>query len=401
MRYFLKNQTVHHSLLIVLSSSSFFSGITIAPAATASPSLSQIVPTVPSSGQPSSNGQTPFSEQNGRINRQNGQMPFAPTPSPTSPASPNTHKLGPGDRLNLNFFNVPDYSKDYQVLSDGTLNLPLVGIVSVQGMTVQEATTELSRRYAEYLRRPVITLNLLETRPIRIAIAGQVNRPGSYSLAQTPAATPDSPQPATDNKRPTVTSVLQLAGGITQSANIREVQVRRPQRSGEESVIDVDLWELLRTGDLTQDVVLQDGDTVVVPMATALNPAEASALATASFAPTQMTVNVVGEVGSPGAVAVAPNTPLNQALLAAGGFNNRAAKGQVELVRLNPDGTASRREIEVDFAQNVDETTNPPLRNNDTIIVSRSGLARTSDTAGAVVGPVGGILGVLRFIFGF
>jgi polysaccharide export outer membrane protein len=156
----------------------------------------------------------------------------------------------------------------------------------------------------------------------------------------------------------------------------------------------------LRTGDLSQDVILQDGDTITIPTATALDPGEANQLASASFSPNTIVVNVVGEVTRPGAIPVPPNTPLNQAVLAAGGFDNRRArKRSVELVRLNPNGTVERRDITVDLAQGINDQSNPTLRNNDVVLVRRSTLANVTDTLGTILSPASAIFDLLR-VFG-
>lgn len=323
-------------------------------------------------------------------------LPSSPTtPVQTAPGDSNQlpsqdYTLGAGDRLQLDIFEVPEYSGEYQVLSDGTLSLPRIGVVPVRGLTIDQASAEISNRYAVYVRRPFVTITLLEAGAINIAIAGQVQRPGTYVVSEEEIA-----------GIPTVTQVIKLAGGITQDANVREVLVRRPapRLGGSSQELEVDLWELLRTGDLSQDLVVRDGDTIVIPTATALSPAEATEIASASFSPDTITVNVVGEVAQPGAIAVPPNTPLNQAILAAGGFNTRASEGEVELVRLNPNGTVSREAIEVDLAQAADPEENPPLRSNDTVIVERSGLASFSDAAGFLLSPIRGIVSILEAIF--
>ncbi len=414
--------------------------------------------------------------------------------------------LGPGDRLRIDIFNVQEYSGEYQVLVDGTLNLPLVGTVSVQGMTLSQASAELSNRYVKYLRRPIITLSILATRPVKLAIAGEVNRPGTYIGGATPMGGGDVPTvtrliqqaggltqaanirevqvrrvramntavdqvivlnlrdlvqegnirqdiilrdgdsvfvptvdkvdiaearqltsvsfrgveslpikvavigevsrpgPYTlqaDEKTPvtSVTSAIAAANGINQVADIRRIQVRRPTHEGVEQVIDVNLWALLVEGDLKQDIPLQDGDTVIIPTARALTPDEIATLASASIAPAEITVNVVGEVVSPGGIKLRPNTPLNQAVLAAGGFNNRAQSGSVDLIRVNPDGTVTRRNIGVDFARGISEENNPPLRNNDVVVVSKSTIADVSDVLNLFLTPVTSGFGVLR-LFG-
>jgi polysaccharide export outer membrane protein len=139
----------------------------------------------------------------------------------------------------------------------------------------------------------------------------------------------------------------------------------------------------------------------VVTQVAALNPAEASALASTSFSPDSIKINVVGEVAQPGTFELPPNTPLNQAILAAGGFNNRARRASVNLVRLNEDGSVSREEIPIDFTQGIADGKNPSLRNNDVVVVRRSGLAATSDTLGQVLAPIGNAFSILQFPFNF
>lgn len=446
----------------------------------------------------------------------------APTTSPAAPPQneiqpEDDYLLGAGDRIRIDFFNVTEYSGEYQVLPNGTVNLPQVGGVSVQGKTLKQASDAIALKYEPYLTRPIITISLLAARPITIAIAGEVNRPGSYTVPA--AATADStgvptvtriiklaggttqvanirqiqirrlqpgnvrsderinvdlsqlveagdilqdirlrdgdsivipslttvdldeaqrlattsfssasnrplriavvgevnrpgpytltekPEAPTDTTNdtvagvqvPTVTQAIQTAGGITQSADIRNIEVRRMTRTGPDQQIKIDFWQLLQAGDLRQDLPLQDGDTIVIPTATTLAASEATKLAAASFAPNKITVNVVGEVTRPGPVEVPPNTPLNQALLAAGGFNNRAKKSSVTFIRLNPNGTVSQRKVSVDFAQGINED-NPALRNNDTIVVGKSTLAGISDAIGSFLPPTTGVLGLFRLL---
>ncbi|NJN09564.1 MAG: polysaccharide export protein [Richelia sp. RM1_1_1] len=429
------------------------------------------------------------------------------------------YALGGGDRIRVNVFEVPEYSGDYVIPPGGAVNLPLVGSVSIDGLTTEQAADAISKRYERFLRRPIISVNLLSPRPINVFVAGEVTRPGAYTLrleggaGQDPgiqyptvlaalttaqgvtlsaditqvqlrrqlgngrqqtvnldlddliktgrsfqditlrdgdtvyvptsrnfnvatarniaaanfAADPTRPrtvavvgevirpgsylvtsgategggnQNGTPNisGQPTITRALQQAGGITPQANVRNVIIRRPTRTGTEQIINVDLWRLLTSGDVNQDVVVQDGDTIIFPTATEINPAEATQLATTTLSPSQIEVNVVGEVKRPGAVQIRPNSSLNQALLAAGGFNDaRASSGKIDLIRLNPDGSVTKRLVEVDLKAGINEKTNPILRSNDVLLVSRSGIAKTGDTINQIGGPLGSILGVLRF----
>ncbi len=313
-----------------------------------------------------------------------------------------TYILGVGDYLRVDVFNIPDYSGEFRILSNGGLTIPIVGAINVEGLSLQAATVQLEQHLAPYVQRPVVTLSLLEARPIQIAVAGEVHRPGAYQI------TAEGTANASVSDIPTLTQAIDLAGGITQLADIRQIEVQRhlPRsqttlqntlvgskvQGNKSHTISVNLWDLLKAGDLSKDLQLQDGDRIIIPTATSLNADEVAELATASFSPDEISVNVVGEVEAPGNILVPPNTPLNQAILAAGGFNNRAKKTTVSLVRLNLNGTVSQRDIEVDFSQGINEDSNPSLRPNDTVVVQRSGLTRATDAFGAVFSP-------LNFIF--
>ncbi len=242
--------------------------------------------------------------------------------------------------------------------------------------------------------------------PINIAIIGEVYRPGPYTLQGGQARTGDAGAPGASSgssSPTTVTRALQVAGGIRPEADIRRVQVVRATREGTSQMFEVDLWQLLEAGSLQQDAILQGGDTIFVPTATAVDPEMVPKIAAASFSPNAIQVNVVGETERTGRLELPPNTSLSQAILAAGGFNTRANELEAELIRLNPNGSVSRRVIDVDFAQGIDEENNPLLRNNDVVVVNPSAIANIDDTVGAILGPVGRIIQSVFFplrIFG-
>ncbi|MBW4515014.1 MAG: polysaccharide export protein [Timaviella obliquedivisa GSE-PSE-MK23-08B] len=372
------------------------------PVAPPPPPVPSVSPTVPPTLAPSATPATP--------------RPVTPlTPSrlsvprtqvPTTGYQEEEYRLGPGDQIGLDIFDVPELSGaqgQYVVLIDGSVNLPWVGKIRLQGLTLSAASDQLENAYAPFIRNPLITVNLLTARTLRVNVVGAVKRPGSYII---------SPQGQTNqilvsntsvagggaaSQWPTVTQALQQAGGITQLANLREVQVNRPQPDGSQQTIKVNLWELLRSGQIQQDVALRDRDTLVVPQSAFLSPEEALLNGSSSFAPATILVNVVGEVKAPGTVEVAPNTSLNQALLTAGGFeSSRARRKDVILVRLNPDGTAVRRTIPIDLTAGINEETNPSLREFDTIVVGRSGIAQTGDTLDNFFRPLGNIFGIFN-----
>ncbi|MBD1857794.1 MULTISPECIES: polysaccharide biosynthesis/export family protein [Leptolyngbya] len=449
--------------------------------------------------------------------------PTRPAPAAASPAPVRVDEgylLGSGDRVKIDIFGVPEYSGEYQVMSDGSINLPLAGGVVVQGLTMRQASDTLARRYSEYLTRPVITVSLLTARPIQVAVSGEVARPGTYTttlgdvgiptlsrmvqmaggikqsadlkqveivrrrpggggtqtfkvdlakllrggdlgqdvqlrdgdsvyvpaaaalnfdqsselansslgasfdrpisiivagevnrpgpqtvrgetiaVSDTGATTP-APGATTAAQRlraPTVTRALQQAGGITQRANIRDIEVRRTVSNGTEQTIKVNLMSLLREGDGKQDIILQEGDRVIVPLATAsITPEDAAIMGRGVISPELITVNVVGQVEKPGAVQVPPYTTMNQALLAAGGFARGARKSSVEFIRLQPNGAVDRRRVDIDFSRGIDQAKNPPLQAGDTIVVGKTGLQSVAEGIGSFLGPALGIFGIFR-----
>ena len=235
--------------------------------------------------------------------------------------------------------------------------------------------------------------------PRTVSVVGEVNLPGSFVVRGGDGRGSDTQFSAGSEGLPTVIRAIQLAGGITELADIRRIQLRRPSRDGGEQIFNINLWELLNTGDANQDRIVEQGDVIVVPKATEINPAEASEIATASFAAPSITIFVMGEEARPpgvrqeGGLEVPPNTSLNQALLASGALNRtRADRDRVDFLRLNPNGTVDQRTIEIDLAASINEETNPLLRNNDVIIVNRSDFTEFQDDYNTfadflVVGP--------------
>lgn len=329
-----------------------------------------------------------------------------PTQPPSSLGTPDAYTLGAGDIVRVDLFETPELVLDqrYTVLLDGTLNLPWIGTVSVQGQTLAQAGETISQKYARFIRKPVITVNLLAPRPLKVGVIGEVNRPGSYIISVisnevTQTSLNQRSSAEGGNQWPTVSKALQTAGGITQLANIRKVTIRRTLPRGTQT-LDIDLWKFLQEGDLAQDVLLRDGDTIAIPKATTFDPLEATQVAISNFSPEQIRINVVGEVVTPGPVQLRPNSTLNQAVLAAGGFKPGRAVSRVDLIRLNPDGTVTQRRVKMDLAKNLDQQDNPPLHNNDVIVVRRNFLAKVGDALDVGFRPITQSVGVIDLIRG-
>ncbi len=303
----------------------------------------------------------------------------------------NNYILGPGDRVRVDVYGAPEYGGDFVLLPDGTISLPITGQIALSGLTLPGASEAIAQRYSPYLRSPTVSLVPTALRPLQVGVVGAVERPGTYTV------------PVQDSGAitfPTLTDALRLAGGVSSQADVRQIEVYRPDRFGQSQVLQVNLWDLLKDGNMSGDVVLRSGDTIAIPVATNLDPAEAVQLGDANFSPEAVTVYVVGEVDRPGPVQVSPNTPLNQVLLAAGSFDTRRANNNtVELIRLNRDGSVNQRRVAIDLSDGANEETNPLLREDDVLVVDRSGLATFSDTVGLAVSPIGRLLSTFFNVF--
>ena len=306
--------------------------------------------------------------------------------------------LGPGDSLALRFLAATELSGPVSILSDGTASLPLLGNVRLTGLTLSQASQWLETLYKRQLLRPELQLSVQAPRPLRVALVGQVSRPGLYTL--TPTESSQTEVAVSISGLPTLVDAIQKAGGITSEADLRVVMLQRrlPGEAGAYKRTRLNLLALILEGDQQQNPLLFDGDTIRVEKAAETVP-EMIELSTTTLAPQQITVNVIGEVKGGGRIQVPANTPLVQAVLSAGGpIAWRANRGDVELVRINRNGTATRQKFALDLGQGASNSKNPPLRDGDTVVVNRSGLAVTSDALTAVISPLSPILNILGFI---
>jgi polysaccharide biosynthesis/export protein len=238
--------------------------------------------------------------------------------------------------------------------------------------------------------------------PPKVVVVGEVNRPGTYTVKGESNNTNNNTQLTGTVALPTVTNAIQAAAGIKPTANISQIQLIRMTRSGEQKIA-INLFKLLQQGDSSQDIILQEGDRIIIPVALTANPQDVELVASSTFSPATIKVNVLGETGSGpnqrvSTIEVASSTTLNQAILIAGGFNpTRANKNEVDFIRLNPNGTVTKRMIKLNFARGIDPESNPRLQNNDTIVIGRNNLTRVGDGFSTILTPFGGLFNILRF----
>ena len=255
-----------------------------------------------------------------------GSLSWAPTAQETD------YALGAQDVLNITVWGQGGVSDRFTIETDGTFTFPMLGRITAGGLTVRELQDDLTRRLADgYFKNPHVTVIVEAYQSQHIFIVGEVRNPGRYALT--------GPM--------TLVEALALAGSTTADAG-RLALVRRPatagaksgpltQSDGETTEIRVDLIGL-RDGAISDNPLLQDGDTIAVPRATP--------------------VYVFGHVSRPGEYTVGVGTTVRQLLSLAGGVTRRGATGRIKIMR-EVDGT--EREIKVELDDRVDP--------GDTIVV--------------------------------
>lgn len=157
----------------------------------------------------------------------------------------------PGDQLQIYVLGHPDISStranndsSYTVRPDGKMNFPLVGEIDVNGMTVFEFTQLLTKELSEYIINPKITVNVAKLGTTRVFVMGEVNKQGMYELT----------------KSHRVLDALGAAGGFTQKAAKKNIYLVRNVGQPEEIVQKLNINNFLRKGDVTQNLVLHEGD---------------------------------------------------------------------------------------------------------------------------------------------
>lgn len=169
----------------------------------------------------------------------------------TNVAAAAEYIMTPGDQLQIYVLGHPDISSTrantdsaYTVRPDGKLNFPLVGEIDVNGLTVYEFTKLLTKELSEYIINPSITVNVAKLGTTRVFVMGEVSKQGMHELT----------------KSHRVLDALGAAGGFTQKAAKKDIYLVRNVGTPEENVQKLNILNYMKKGDMTQNLVLQEGD---------------------------------------------------------------------------------------------------------------------------------------------
>lgn len=267
---------------------------------------------------------------------------------------------------------------------EGNISLPQVGLVSVQGLTLEEAQEKIRLEISKIFTDPLVTVTLASPRPVQVTVNGEVFRPGIYPV--------NSPTPR-------VTDVLLSAGGATMLADLRQVQVRRKLVDGTLIAQNIDLYSSLQNGGMIQNLRLQDGDAVVIPRREvgADDGYDRSLVARSSLAVPQIRVRVLNYAAGGLVTQTLPNgSTFIDAI--AGISPENANIRDIALIRFDPErGKAVTIRVNAKKALSGDLSQNVPLQDNDVIVVGRSLLGKVTNLLTTITRPFFDVQSFIRF----
>jgi polysaccharide biosynthesis/export protein len=169
----------------------------------------------------------------------------AATPAAGGASNPPGYRIGISDVLRIVVWKEPDLTLDATVRPDGMITVPLLGDVPAAGLVPSQLASTLVARLQEFIESPRVTVSVSQTTSARVYVVGQMTRPGEFPLSG----------------RMTVLKALALAGGFKEFAKSESIVIIRE----DQTVIPFNYKRIADGKDVSQNVLLAAGDTIVVP----------------------------------------------------------------------------------------------------------------------------------------
>jgi len=306
--------------------------------------------------------------------------------------------LGAGDVINIDVLNIDSMNYEVKILPDGTINLPRIGAVYLAGKNINEAVETLRLRYEKIINQPLIYLNLKNSRPIRINIIGEVQRPGIYSLTQsetTVLSNSDGGEKDSLNFSgwPTVVDAIQKSGGVTSNSDLRKIILkRRIDNKSPRKELNLNFWDPLVQGKEFINPRIYDQDIIQILKVDSVDAENQLKISKSNFSPATISVIVIGEVNSPGTKLVRSSSPLSEAIFSAGGLTQDAKKTNLALYRLNDNGTIALKKLKYSPTLRAGEENNPTLKDRDVLLVGKNAWAKFNSNLDKIVDPISPLL---------
>ena len=222
----------------------------------------------------------------------------------TAPAPNADYRLGPGDAIRVQVYQNPDLTVEARVSESGTISYPLVGSLSLGGLSIGDAEKSIAKALLDkrILKAPQVNIVLLQVRGSQVSVLGQVQKPGRFPLE-------------TNNVR--VSDMLAAAGGVTPTGD--DVLIVTGTRDGKPFRKSIDIPALFLGSRSQDDILLAAGDTLYVNKAPMFY--------------------IHGEAQRPGPYRIERGMTVMQALAQGGGVTARGSADRLRLNRTRPDGT--------------------------------------------------------------
>ena len=206
------------------------------------------------------------------------------------PAVDEEYALGAGDEISLDFPGRPELSRKYIVGPDGRITLPIAGPIMIANLTREAAAKAIIQALSADYTNLTVTVNIDKYGSNRVTVLGNVQHPGVFYFDSTP----------------TLLDAVSRGGLQSTPTNKDGLPDRCMIYRGNDQVLEVDLRALLRSGSATADIRLRRNDIVFIP------------------SQADQFVTVLGEVKSPGAIPLTPESTLPSVLAQAGGLGDGA-----------------------------------------------------------------------------
>lgn len=229
----------------------------------------------------------------------NDNLTFAPS---TNLPTPEDYRLGPGDEVIIDIWGNNQATIRQTISPDGTINIPDIGLVSLNGMTIKQADSYMKRKLGQIYSvdgedaKSEIKLTLGNIRTIQVNLMGEVAVPGTYYLSSLS----------------NLYHALYRAGGVSDLGSLRDIQLVRKGKK----VASVDVYDFIMNGKSPDNITLEEGDIIVVPAYGRL-------------------VEVAGNVKRPMVYELRDGETVANLLDYAGGFSGNAYRENVRVVRQN------------------------------------------------------------------
>ncbi len=163
-------------------------------------------------------------------------------------ALPPDYVIGPDDVLDVRFWKDQDMSGEVVVRPDGRISMPLINDVQAPGMTPDQLRSRLTEEARRFVETPNATVIVKTINSRKVFITGQVEKPGPYPLTS----------------RVTVVQLIAMAGGLREYAEAEKIVIMRGE-GGRMTPLKFDYTKLTEGKNVSQNIELRPGDTVIVP----------------------------------------------------------------------------------------------------------------------------------------